>query len=229
MAVRFAEDFAGIALGAVIDTTNTDFTTLAGTGRFVAVQGLFGVAALLETDGTLATLRSNLGTVAPTTRWYRFYGAIEQADPTGAAHYLFVVRAGGTGLGGMRLDSDRRLHLRNGTTNLTGTGQITPAPLEVGKLARLEYHPDEVAGTQEARVFIGADTHGTVPTYVLNGPLGATLHENFVIGSTGTNTARFRFEQVVADDAGYPVPLADPTPAPAPGAAHLRETWGVPA
>jgi hypothetical protein len=209
MAVRFTETFAGVPIGTAASLTNTTFSELVGTGTMLGVAGLFGTAVRMDSDGTtvFAGLRYNHGATAPTARWYRMYVTPRRLPVTGEGHLFLAVRSGATLNSGLRINDAGLIHLRNGATNLTGAGQITTAAVAVGATVRVEYTTDATALTQTARLYWGAGLHGTTPTETLTGPI-AVAGTNMTIGSPFAVNASMDFEQVVADDAGYPPALA---------------------
>jgi hypothetical protein len=226
VAVRFSEDFAGVPLGQAATLTNTSFSSLVGTGTLLGVAGTFGRAVRMDTDGTAATfggLRYEVGATAPTARFYRGYVTPRRLPNAGAGHMFFTARAGGTISGSVRILDTGFMHLRNGATNQTAAGQITTAAVGVGELVRVEYTQDTVALTHTARIFRGAGVHGTTPTETLTAPL-TTAGTSFTIGSPFDINAAMDFEQIVAEDAAFPTPLAAPV---VPETAYVLETWGA--
>jgi hypothetical protein len=224
MTVRFTETFTGVPIGEAATLTNTTFSEVVGTGTMVGVAGVFGTAARMDADGStvFAGLRYNHGATAPTTRWYRMYVTPRRLPAATEGHLFLTVRSGATINSGVRINDAGFIHLRNGTTNLTGAGQITTAAVPVGTTVRVEYTTDATALTQTARLYWGAGLHGSAPTATLTGPIAAA-GTSMTIGSPFAGNASMDFEQVVADDAGYPPPLASPTP---PATAYVLETWG---
>lgn len=222
MATLFSYDFeSGLPSGTAMTTANSPFAGLVQAGW------TFSNAHLLASGGgtlngrcapTAATSFANV----PNNSWagkpvqyLRTYLYAEALPAARIAIYTPRDSAGGL-LAELRLGPNGEIQLRNSATT-----QVAVSPdgvIAAGTHCRIEHSYNNTAGTQQVKVFSGANVHGSTPDYDSGAiaTVAAGLATSFQIGVLNATTAVLHFDDIAVDDANWPgsvitnaAPIAD--------------------
>lgn len=201
----FTEHFLGGAPGTALTQTNSAFTT--------TVSGMvFSTAALTTTVGATQSglVTANAGqaqgvgplSAASATVFLRFYVRVTARPAANVT--IATIRSGTTNRVEMRTTSTGGIQLRNNaaTQVLAPVAETIPADTD----CRIEWAYDGTAGTQQVRIYRGANVNGSTPDYnsgsVATAAAGAA--DNLTVGFANNTTATMYLAQVDADNAAWP-------------------------
>lgn len=217
----YAESFDSFADGAVLTQANTAFTNVSGSGSFTARSTLGKSNGCAELQCT-AQDRYLVRDITATNRIYlRFYvrpdSTINSGRPTSN---LVMARfyTGGTTRASLVWNTGGNFKIQNSGSIIVGANTTTALPTNVW--SRVEFGID--GANVSLRVYPGdqVDATGT-PAIAGNAQsgthgAGATPGVNSVwMGALGSNTVRYRLDEIDTDDTTWVGPLvATPTTAP---------------
>lgn len=170
MAIDFpggVEDYEGGSDEGAINSSNTDYDVISGSPVFDsahamrgALSGRYASAGAITSTGRTFTARNVI--------FDRAYVLVE-ASPA-AAMYVMGCNSGGTIRAQNRINADRTITVRNGTTAVFTSTTV----LATNTWYRLERHIDLSAGTQETKIFLGHDATELETSGSVAAPSGVT-------------------------------------------------------
>jgi hypothetical protein len=209
--LKFEGGTAGAAATAANTGTSVD-PVGPGTSTFVSgvLEGL-GLKVSVAANQT-EQLRHDNGAGLVSSYNYRVY--MKAATPVTFPRFPLQVTAAGTIRAQVGIGIDGTLRLRNGTTTVaTSTMTIPP-----NALVRVGWSLDNTAGTQSARIYVGANVHGTTPDETVTGAFNTGTFDRFNFGINDAETEAWDvlFDNVAGNAAQQVGPASvSSTPAPA--------------
>lgn len=199
MAVIFEELCNGGADGVAIDTANTDFSSITGSGTSVFDTDLFiegGTSILVSPQRQChATVSGGL--------FFMSYYAYFVNTPTTTYDVSLALLAGGI-RARLRWNTNNLFRLINVST-LVDESTIS---LVTGQWYRFEWTINSAGGTQQWDIFTGPDLDGLTPTDSLSGAYTTSNVDTLTVGrqaSVGTDT---NFDRIIIDNATMPPPFS---------------------
>lgn len=201
---EFTEDFEGGADGVTVTAPGTTaFSGLTGSSAMThsTLRSILGTTSLriLNPSGTMTLYQ----TISParTVSYLRVYW-FPASLTTGNANVL-MTETGATSQSAIQAAAGGVLRLRDGTTTIA-TSALT---IQAGQWYRLELFADYIAGTQTARIFAGANVHGTVPDDTMTGSLTTGTYNRAAIGHSTAVTYDHFWDCYAEDPSGWIGPI----------------------
>lgn len=222
MARIFTEDFEGGAHAAAVTTSNTNFVSVLSGATFTDAS-LVGNLAMRTPYASGAT--NPMGYVRTDSTQTLFMRA-------------YVARDSAVQFFPMRVIQESPLALRT-ILVVTPTGQVraldpsygsvtqnSTVTIPLGEYARIEW--GVTATTQQVRLFVGNNVHGTVPDYD-SGPASWTLAGPFNMPQFGNVNsavdADMRIDEIAVDDSTWPGPADTEEPTTTPWRVLTEQGW----
>lgn len=210
MATVFTETFEGGSNGNTITTGNTNYDSVSGAPTFTNSSPAVGSLAA-DCDASGSTCRFDEAVDEPSVLYRRFYFKVPELP--GSNLYIATNTSGASARADMRINTNGTVSVRNGFSAVwTSTAAVT-----AGQWARFEWRLSATAGTQEARLFTGAQLHG--PSNNPTDSSGSVTFDAGTFTNTGVGiiqntTARVFIDDVKNDDSTWPGPATVPNQAP---------------
>ena len=198
----YVEKFDGDVETAQITTGNTTFDGVAGTAGVFAAGGVEDLCAEASPSASQWNVTKTLTGWSGNKFFSRSFVKFNEAVTANAVIQVLQTSGGGN-LAQLQLMTTGILRIRNVATAVgTAVTAIT-----YGEWIRLEWDVDGDAGTQELRIYTGANVNGTTPDETLtgaytNGAIGLTKY-----GTTVAITNTFWLDEIAIDDTATPGPL----------------------
>lgn len=205
MTTLLSRSFNGGTAGA---SAAAEFTTTSGAAPVYhvasAVEG--GMGCRFVSSAGLS--RGDITIASSGTAWVSFYITVESAPP--AISYISEWRNSGVKVGDLRMNTDRTLTMRDGTTAIAG---VTSPALPVGQ-HRIAYRvtPGSATGHQ-LRVYLGANKDGTTPDFNAQGAATSaaqTAVTTILVGINTSSTWSFGIDRLIIDNLSEPGPAETP-------------------
>lgn len=198
----FSYNFENGTNAAAVTTTLSGFTNIIGTWTYsnAHVQSAAGGTLAGRCSASAGQSYAKGGFTAIPKVWARLYAYIETMPAATSAVYEPL--AGSTVLAEMRITSTGAVQLRNSSFTqvaISPTGLIT-----AGTFVRFAHYFDS-AGTQQARVYVGANVNSTTPDWD-SGAVATTATpspDGFQTGIINSTTAAYHIDNVAADNATW--------------------------
>ena len=202
--------------GTTITTSNTSMTGVDSGITFTSSAiGEGSFAATGTTSGATKVMTRSF-TAGP----IQYIDAVFQLSTlaTGSGpFYIMRVRSGSTVRASIRVEDGSlgtagTLRMRNGTT---ATGTATTATVTAGQPFRVAWHLDNTAGTQELRLFTGANLWGSTPDAggTSSGTFNTGTFDQMSLGYTLAATGTWIVDSLRIDAADWPAPISSaPSP-----------------
>ena len=198
----FSQTFDSFPDGTTLTTGNTGFTAISnsGGGTFTAASTSpvhNGFGRMQTTGSSTLSVQDDYGSTS--SRYYRFY--MRMASIPGSTQTMFNLRDASTNtVSSIRVQNDGTFVLRNGNTAVA----TSTAALGANQWARIELFYNAASSTQTARLYLGSNYDGSIPTETLTGAAtnGATVDANYGM-VTAQASQTVDLDEVATSTAGW--------------------------